>query len=104
MCRLTFVRSLQAPNASVLVLFHNTVEGRGSEGQLAIDGSFLAAVGNLIVVTAGSRVGVFGFLSSGESLVWLLTPEPRPTLCVCPTPSSQSPICPFLVPGPPPAR
>uniref|UniRef100_A0ABI7WJ79 Thyroglobulin n=1 Tax=Felis catus TaxID=9685 RepID=A0ABI7WJ79_FELCA len=64
-----FVPQNAAPNASVLVLFHNTVEGRGSEGQLAIDGSFLAAVGNLVVVTAGSRVGVFGFLSSGSGEV-----------------------------------
>lgn len=55
----------------MLVFFHNTAEGRGSAGQPAIDGSFLAAIGNLIVVTAGYRVGAFGFLSSGESLVWL---------------------------------
>lgn len=41
------------------------------EGQPAIDGSFLAAVGNFIVVTAGYRVGVFGFLSSGELCCWL---------------------------------
>uniref|UniRef100_A0A667HGH6 Thyroglobulin n=1 Tax=Lynx canadensis TaxID=61383 RepID=A0A667HGH6_LYNCA len=64
-----FVPQNAAPNASVLVLFHNTAEGRGSEGQLAIDGSFLAAIGNLVVVTAGSRVGVFGFLSSGSGEV-----------------------------------
>ncbi|XP_030876695.1 thyroglobulin-like [Leptonychotes weddellii] len=59
-----FVPQNVAPNASVLVFFHNTMEGRGTDGQLAIDGSFLAAIGNLIVVTAGYRVGVFGFLSS----------------------------------------
>lgn len=65
---LIFLHLPQAPNASVLVFFHNTLEGRGSEGPLAIDGSYLAAIGNLIVVTAGYRVGIFGFLSSGESL------------------------------------
>ncbi|XP_046498238.1 thyroglobulin [Equus quagga] len=64
-----FVPQNVAPGASVLVFFHNTMEGRVSEGQLALDGSFLAAVGNLIVVTAGYRVGVFGFLSSGSSEV-----------------------------------
>uniref|UniRef100_A0A673V6D7 Carboxylesterase type B domain-containing protein n=1 Tax=Suricata suricatta TaxID=37032 RepID=A0A673V6D7_SURSU len=64
-----FVPQNMAPNASVLVFFHNTVEGRGSTGQLAINGSFLAAVGNLIVVTAGYRVGAFGFLSSGSGEV-----------------------------------
>ncbi|XP_044100852.1 thyroglobulin [Neovison vison] len=64
-----FVPQNVAPNASVLVFFHNTVEGRGTEGQLALDGSFLAAIGNLIVVTAGYRVGVFGFLSSGSGEV-----------------------------------
>ncbi|XP_054446492.1 thyroglobulin [Pteronotus mesoamericanus] len=62
-----FVPQNMAPNASVLVFFHNTVEGRGSEGSLVLDGSFLAAIGNLVVVTAGYRVGIFGFLSSGSS-------------------------------------
>jgi thyroglobulin len=52
----------------VLVFFHNSGEVEGSEGQLTIDGSFLAAIGNLIVVTANYRMGVFGFLSSGELL------------------------------------
>ncbi|XP_049710027.1 thyroglobulin isoform X2 [Elephas maximus indicus] len=64
-----FVPESVAPNASVLIFFHNTMEGKGREGQLAVDGSFLAAVGNLIVVTASYRVGVFGFLSSGSSEV-----------------------------------
>ncbi|XP_021107473.1 thyroglobulin isoform X1 [Heterocephalus glaber] len=62
-----FVPENLAPNASVLVFFHNAREAEVSNGQLTIDGSFLAAVGNLIVVTANYRVGVFGFLSSGSS-------------------------------------
>ncbi|XP_004580794.2 thyroglobulin [Ochotona princeps] len=61
-----FVPENVGPNAAVLVFFHNTMEG---ERQPAIDGSFLAALGNLIVVTAGYRVGVFGFLSSGSGEV-----------------------------------
>ncbi|XP_022409716.1 thyroglobulin isoform X2 [Delphinapterus leucas] len=61
-----FVPQNMAPNVSVLVFFHNAAEGRASGGQPAVDGSFLAAVGNLIVVTASYRVGVFGFLSSGS--------------------------------------
>nr|XP_016815375.3 thyroglobulin isoform X3 [Pan troglodytes] len=61
-----FIPQNVAPNASVLVFFHNTMDGEESEGWPAIDGSFLAAVGNLIVVTASYRVGVFGFLSSGS--------------------------------------
>ncbi|XP_004697442.1 thyroglobulin [Echinops telfairi] len=60
-----FVPEGAAPSAPVLVFFHNTLEGPERRAQLAIDGSFLAAVGNLIVVTAGYRVGIFGFLSSG---------------------------------------
>lgn len=76
------------------------MEGRVSEGQLALDGSFLAAVGNLIVVTAGYRVGVFGFLSSGEllALVGLLTPKAearsvrvRPLLPEAPSPPGPWP-------------
>ncbi|XP_037658919.1 thyroglobulin isoform X3 [Choloepus didactylus] len=61
-----FVPQNLAPNASVLVLFHGATEGEAGQERLALDGSFLAAVGNLIVVTAGYRVGVFGFLSSGS--------------------------------------
>ncbi|KAM6215082.1 thyroglobulin [Rhynchocyon petersi] len=64
-----FVPENLAPKASVLVFFYNTLEGTGTEGRLAVDGSFLAAVGNLIVVTASYRVGIFGFLSSGSSEV-----------------------------------
>ncbi|PNJ09136.1 TG isoform 9, partial [Pongo abelii] len=64
-----FIPQNVAHNASVLVFFHNTMDGEESEGWLAIDGSFLAAVGNLIVVTASYRVGVFGFLSSGSGEV-----------------------------------
>ncbi|EGW15280.1 Thyroglobulin [Cricetulus griseus] len=59
-------RVIKVSNASVLVFFHNTMEMEGGGGQLTIDGSILAAVGNFIVVTANYRVGVFGFLSSGE--------------------------------------
>ncbi|XP_027828679.2 thyroglobulin isoform X2 [Ovis aries] len=62
-----FVPQNMAPNASVLVFFHNAAEGKGSGDQPAVDGSFLAAVGNLIVVTASYRTGIFGFLSSGSS-------------------------------------
>ncbi|XP_051015534.1 thyroglobulin isoform X2 [Acomys russatus] len=64
-----FVPENLVPNASVLVFFHNTMETEGSGGQLTIDGSILAAVGNFIVVTANYRLGVFGFLSSGSDEV-----------------------------------
>uniref|UniRef100_A0A8C0WJV7 Thyroglobulin n=1 Tax=Castor canadensis TaxID=51338 RepID=A0A8C0WJV7_CASCN len=68
-----FVPENMVPNASVLVFFHNSGEVEGSEGQLTIDGSFLAAIGNLIVVTANYRMGVFGFLSSGsDEVIWQL--------------------------------
>lgn len=62
------IPSPQASRAPVLVFFHNAAEEDVSKGQLAIDGSFLAAIGNLIVVTANYRTGVFGFLRSGELL------------------------------------
>uniref|UniRef100_A0A8C4FDB8 Thyroglobulin n=1 Tax=Catagonus wagneri TaxID=51154 RepID=A0A8C4FDB8_9CETA len=61
-----FVPQSLAPNASVLVFFHNAAEG---PLPVAVDGSFLAAIGNLVVVTASYRVGVFGFLSFGSSEV-----------------------------------
>ncbi|XP_077023848.1 thyroglobulin [Tamandua tetradactyla] len=64
-----FVPHSPPPNASVLVLFPGAMEGEAREGRLALDGSFLAAIGNLIVVIGSYRVGVFGFLSSGSSEV-----------------------------------
>lgn len=60
----------------MLVFFHNALGSSGGQGRLAPDGSFLAAVGNLIVITAGYRVGVFGFLSAGELLAWLKATDP----------------------------
>nr|XP_055066345.1 thyroglobulin isoform X1 [Misgurnus anguillicaudatus] len=51
---------LQRKDASVLVFFHNS-------GSDLLDGSYLAAVGNIIVVTASFRVAAFGFLSTGSS-------------------------------------
>ncbi|XP_037369130.1 thyroglobulin [Talpa occidentalis] len=64
-----FVPQNVAPNASVLVFFYNAAQARAGGRPLALDGAFLASVGNLIVVTASYRVGVFGFLSSGSSEV-----------------------------------
>ncbi|KAL2102011.1 hypothetical protein ACEWY4_003772 [Coilia grayii] len=46
---------------AVLVFFHNPSSSSG-----LLDGSYLAAVGNIIVVTASFRVSAFGFLSTGS--------------------------------------
>uniref|UniRef100_A0A803TPB3 Thyroglobulin n=1 Tax=Anolis carolinensis TaxID=28377 RepID=A0A803TPB3_ANOCA len=53
-------------NLPVLVFFHNGVSGIDQPRRTIIDGSYLAGVGNIIVVTANYRVGVFGFLSTGN--------------------------------------
>nr|XP_056710635.1 thyroglobulin [Euleptes europaea] len=55
-------------NMSVLVFFHNGVAGDSDQTRIIIDGSYLAAVGNIVVVIVNYRVGVFGFLSTGSSL------------------------------------
>ncbi|XP_043117353.1 thyroglobulin [Puntigrus tetrazona] len=55
-----FAASSVGKNAPVLVFFHNSGSG-------LLDGSYLAAVGNIIVVTASFRVAAFGFLSAGSS-------------------------------------
>uniref|UniRef100_A0A672JXK0 Carboxylesterase type B domain-containing protein n=1 Tax=Sinocyclocheilus grahami TaxID=75366 RepID=A0A672JXK0_SINGR len=47
-------------NAPVLLFFHNSGSG-------LLDGPYLAAVGNIIVVTASFRVAAFSFLSAGSS-------------------------------------
>uniref|UniRef100_A0A8B9TDK3 Thyroglobulin n=1 Tax=Anas platyrhynchos TaxID=8839 RepID=A0A8B9TDK3_ANAPL len=54
-------------NMSVLLFFHNGGSGNTEAGKTTIDGSYLAAISNTIVVTASYRVGVFGFLSTGSS-------------------------------------
>lgn len=51
---------------SVLLFFHSGGSGSTEAGKTIIDGSYLAAVSNTIVVTADYRVGVFGFLSVGK--------------------------------------
>ncbi|KAL1259661.1 hypothetical protein QQF64_010238 [Cirrhinus molitorella] len=55
-----FVASSVGKNVPVLVFFHNS-------GSSLLDGSYLAAVGNIIVVTVSFRVAAFGFLSAGSS-------------------------------------
>ncbi|XP_061467862.1 thyroglobulin [Rhineura floridana] len=55
-------------NLPVLVFFHNGVSGEDQPQRKLIDGSYLAGTGNIIVVTANYRVGVFGFLSTGSSV------------------------------------
>ncbi|XP_067250747.1 thyroglobulin [Chanodichthys erythropterus] len=57
-----FVANSVGKNSPVLVFFHNSGSG-------LLDGSYLAAVGNIIVVTASFRVAAFGFLSAGSSAV-----------------------------------
>lgn len=51
------------------------MEAGADDGSLGLDGSFLAATGHLIVVTAGYRVGIFGFLSAGELLALVGTAD-----------------------------
>uniref|UniRef100_A0A663N887 Thyroglobulin n=1 Tax=Athene cunicularia TaxID=194338 RepID=A0A663N887_ATHCN len=53
-------------NMSVLLFFHNGGSYNAEEGKTTLDGSYLAAISNIIVVTANYRVGVFGFLSTGS--------------------------------------
>ncbi|XP_053101944.1 thyroglobulin [Hemicordylus capensis] len=53
-------------NLPVLVFFHNGESGNDDQPRTAVDGSYLAGAGNVIVVTASYRVGVFGFFSTGS--------------------------------------
>uniref|UniRef100_A0A8C3R9P6 Thyroglobulin n=1 Tax=Cyanoderma ruficeps TaxID=181631 RepID=A0A8C3R9P6_9PASS len=54
-------------NMSVLLFFHNGGSYNAEGGKATLDGSYLAAIGNVIVVMANYRVGVFGFLSTGSA-------------------------------------
>ncbi|KAM7072493.1 thyroglobulin [Acridotheres tristis] len=62
-----FVPATTVKNMSVLLFFHNGGTYNAEEGKTTLDGSYLAAIGNVIVVTANYRVGVFGFLSTGSA-------------------------------------
>ncbi|XP_053323895.1 thyroglobulin [Spea bombifrons] len=52
---------------ATLLYFHNSPSDYSENGQTFVDGSYMAAVGDIIVVTASYRVGVFGFLSTGNT-------------------------------------
>uniref|UniRef100_A0A8C9TM60 Thyroglobulin n=1 Tax=Scleropages formosus TaxID=113540 RepID=A0A8C9TM60_SCLFO len=62
-----FIPNSIVSNSSVLVFFHNPLRGPSGDGPMFLDGSYLAAVGDVIVVTASFRVAAFGFLSAGSS-------------------------------------
>ncbi|NXI27854.1 THYG protein, partial [Sterrhoptilus dennistouni] len=62
-----FVPATTVKNMSVLLFFHNGGSYNVEEGKTTLDGSYLAAIGNIIVVMANYRVGVFGFLSTGSA-------------------------------------
>uniref|UniRef100_A0A8D2KSV9 Thyroglobulin n=1 Tax=Varanus komodoensis TaxID=61221 RepID=A0A8D2KSV9_VARKO len=62
-----FVPLNSGGNLPVLVFFHNGVNDKNQLKRTVLDGSYLAGVGNIIVLTANYRVGVFGFLSTGSS-------------------------------------
>ncbi|XP_064363961.1 thyroglobulin [Dromaius novaehollandiae] len=61
-----FVPVTTIKNMSVLLFFHNGGSDNAETGKGTIDGSYLAAISNIIVVIANYRVGVFGFLSTGS--------------------------------------
>ncbi|XP_009575243.1 PREDICTED: thyroglobulin-like, partial [Fulmarus glacialis] len=61
-----FVPATTVKNMSVLLFFHNGGSYNAEAGTTTIDGSYLAAISNVIVVTANYRVGVFGFFSTGS--------------------------------------
>ncbi|PKU39362.1 thyroglobulin [Limosa lapponica baueri] len=61
-----FVPATTVKNMSVLLFFHNGGSYNAEAGKATIDGSYLAAISNVIVVIANYRVGVFGFLSTGS--------------------------------------
>ncbi|KAF2976320.1 hypothetical protein EK904_011312, partial [Melospiza melodia maxima] len=62
-----FVPDTTVQNMSVLLFFHNGGSYNAEEGKTTLDGSYLAAIGNVIVVMANYRVGIFGFLSTGSA-------------------------------------
>ncbi|XP_078073121.1 thyroglobulin [Mustelus asterias] len=64
-----FVPKSIAGNNSVLVFFHNSAADYSGEKLANIDGSYLASIGSILVVTANYRVGAFGFLSDDTEVM-----------------------------------
>ncbi|XP_059843800.1 thyroglobulin [Hypanus sabinus] len=64
-----FVPKNTVGNIPVLIFFHNSAADYKDGRQSNIDGSYLASAGNIVVVTANYRVGVFGFLSDGTDAI-----------------------------------
>uniref|UniRef100_A0A8K9UJM1 Thyroglobulin n=1 Tax=Oncorhynchus mykiss TaxID=8022 RepID=A0A8K9UJM1_ONCMY len=62
-----FIPSGIRGSAAVLVFFHNPSGAAGDDTASLLDGSYLAAVGNIVVVTVNTRVAAFGFLSTGST-------------------------------------
>uniref|UniRef100_A0A4W5R2Q7 Carboxylesterase type B domain-containing protein n=1 Tax=Hucho hucho TaxID=62062 RepID=A0A4W5R2Q7_9TELE len=62
-----FVPSGIVRSAAVLVFFHNPSGEASNDTPSLLDGSYLAAVGNIVVVTVNTRVAAFGFLSTGST-------------------------------------
>ncbi|CAB1321305.1 unnamed protein product [Coregonus sp. 'balchen'] len=62
-----FVPSGIRGSAAVLVFFHNPSGAASHDTPSLLDGSYLAAVGNIVVVTVNTRVSAFGFLSTGST-------------------------------------
>ncbi|XP_042171184.1 thyroglobulin isoform X1 [Oncorhynchus tshawytscha] len=62
-----FVPSGIRGSTAVLVFFHNPSGAASDDTASLLDGSYLAAVGNIVVVTVNTRVAAFGFLSTGST-------------------------------------
>uniref|UniRef100_A0AAZ3SVJ7 Thyroglobulin n=1 Tax=Oncorhynchus tshawytscha TaxID=74940 RepID=A0AAZ3SVJ7_ONCTS len=62
-----FVPSGIVRSTAVLVFFHNPSGAASDDTASLLDGSYLAAVGNIVVVTVNTRVAAFGFLSTGST-------------------------------------
>ncbi|XP_069478248.1 thyroglobulin [Ambystoma mexicanum] len=63
-----YVPDTAGRNAPVLLFFHNSPSDYSGNLQALVDGSYLAAVGDVIVVTASYRAGIFGFLTTDSGL------------------------------------
>lgn len=61
------VREVGSPaSRAVIALFHGGGFSHGSTASMLYDGSAIAALGDLIVVTISYRLGIFGFLDAGH--------------------------------------
>ncbi|KAH9368928.1 hypothetical protein HPB48_007078 [Haemaphysalis longicornis] len=78
----------RCPNKTVLFVLSGSLFQQGDAGNATKDGSLLAALGDVVVVTFAFRLGALGFLYASADRVWI----ERSAYCVHATFTRTKPV------------